>query len=58
MNTETLKLLNTQALIQMHKEEQLSFGECLNKISILGDVTLLDQKALDNGKIEMAEKEW
>ena len=58
MNTETLKMLNTQALVQLYQEGKLEFGECLNKISIVGDLSILSPDQLTKGKIVLTETEW
>lgn len=53
MNSRSLKLENTKALVQMFNEDKISFGECLRKISIIGDLDILDQELMDNGDIKI-----
>ena len=53
MNSKLIKFENTKALVQMYKDEKISFGECIRKIHIIGDINYLDQDQMDNGKIEI-----
>ena len=55
MYSKVIKLENTKALVQMHKDKKISFGECIRKIHIIRDINFLDKYQMDNGKIEISK---
>lgn len=55
MNSRSLKLENTKALIQMYEDNKLSFSDCMKKIAIIGDIHLLDKDQMGNGKLKICK---
>ena len=51
-----IKLENTKAIVEMHKEKRISFGEGVRKIHIVGDITFLDKEQLDREKLEISSE--
>ena len=52
LDTQHIKEENTKYLVELYNGNKISFGDCINKINIIGDLNLLNRSKLDNGKIE------